>query len=328
MHGGHRKGYAMSELPVVTIADDQAVKNRVDELRNRDQSIKSRLGPTLKGLWNPRRQCAVGAMNYVFDSLLVDFPNFTQVINYWRVRALVSRRTNTPFYFQPVLLGGPPGLGKTYFASEAAKAMSLYFDELSLASLSGGFLISGMNIQWAEGSPGFVAKSLSKSVIANPLLLIDEIDKASRYRDDSLGSFFTLFENHTASRFKDEAIEVELNASYINWVVTANDLDQIPEPLISRMKCFQIEKPSADAMVNVVKSIYKSLHANTLFSDFLDPELPEDTIHKLATHEPRTARHLLENGCMNAISLERRVVTESDIEFSQISKKSIGFIGG
>lgn len=318
----------MSASHFVSLANKEAIVNRVHELRNRDNSIKARLGPILKRLWNPKRECAFGVSHQAFDRLAIDFPNFQEVINYWKVAATISLMTNTPFASQPVLLSGSPGVGKSFFVSEAAKAMGLYFDELSLASLSGGFLISGMNIQWAEGSPGFVVNALSKSNVANPMLLLDELDKCNDSRYQPLGALYTLFEKHSAKRFKDEALEFEVDASHIVWVTTANNVDLIPEPILSRMKCFHINKPTTQEMYAVVNKIYRSLVCNSIYGQLLEHTLPIATIEHLIHFEPRTAKNMLEAACMQAIFHQRSQVFPSDIPgTSNLRHQSIGFIG-
>lgn len=318
----------MSTPPNITIACKDAVEKRVHELRNRDSSIKSRVGPALKGLWNPVKPCAMGADSQVFEDLAYRFPNFIEVIHYWKSVAMVSRKTHQPFESQPILLGGPPGLGKTYFAAEAAKAMGLHFEEMSMATMTAGFMISGMNLQWAEGSPGFVASSLAKSNMANPMLLFDEIDKVSDSRYSPLGAFYTLFERHSAKRFKDEALEIELDASHVVWVATANEVSHIPEPLLSRMKYFEIRKPDTSAMLNIIHNIYQIILKESTYGCLLDEQLPEDTLDILIEFEPRSAKKLLEEACMRAISVDRSMVTSKDVNLITLPKKpSIGFIG-
>ena len=144
----------MSTVPNITIAYKAAIEKRVHELRNRDCSIKSRVGLVFRGLWNPDKPGAISAKNHVFEVLAYQFPNFVEVINYWKSAVMVSRKTNRPFESQPVLLGDPPGPGKTAFAIESAKAMGLHFEEMSITTMTASFMISGMSLQWSEGSPG------------------------------------------------------------------------------------------------------------------------------------------------------------------------------
>lgn len=102
----------MSASHFVSLANKEAIVNRVHELRNRDNGIKARLGPILKRLWNPKRECAFEVSHQTFAQLVIDFPNFQEVINYWKVAATITLMTNTPFASQPVLLSGSPGVRK------------------------------------------------------------------------------------------------------------------------------------------------------------------------------------------------------------------------
>jgi ATP-dependent Lon protease len=318
----------MSAVLTVSIAAKDAIERRVQELRRRDESTRARVAPFLKKLWNPVRSLTSGAEIQIFDDLAIRFPNFSPVIDYWKGVAMASRRLNAPFVPQPVLLGGLPGLGKTMFAAEAAKVMGLHFSEISMATVTASFVISGGSLQWGEGSPGFIAKSLCESEVGNPMMLIDEVDKVSGdSRYNPLGPFYPLLERHSARRFKDEALELELDASNVVWVATANDTSQIPDPIMSRMKYFDIRAPEPDEMIPIVRSIYRGIKESEPIGALLDDDIPEDTIQSLSALLPREARKLLQDACMRAFNQERSMVLPTDIVFaSKPQRNRVGFL--
>lgn len=317
----------MSANQVVSIAVKDAVERRVNELRRRDDNVKARVAPILKRLWDPRRKLLSGADAGVFDDLQQRFPNFSPVIHYWRSVALASQKLNAPFLPQPILLGGLPGLGKTIFAAESAKAMGMYFAEISMATMTASFVISGGSLQWGDGSPGFIAKSLADSPVGNPLLLIDEVDKASgEARYSPLGPFYPLLERHSASRFRDEALELEIDASNVVWVATANDASQIPDPILSRMKYFEIRAPEPEEMVAIIHNMYRIIRATEAFGELLDEIIPESTVRMFTAMLPREARRHLNEACINAFISGRGTVLTSDVPVNTKRVTRFGFI--
>ena len=87
-------------------------------------------------------------------------------------------------------------------------------------------------------------------------------------------------------------------------VATANDVSNIPEPLMSRMKYFEITRPDKVAMINVVNNIYQGIVSDSIYGCLLEERLPKDTLDLLVELEPRFAKKLLEEACMRAISLD------------------------
>lgn len=142
----------MSQDTIYSIADFNSIKKRVEDLKNRSDDIKSRLAPSLKNLWNPERILRSVSGDIDFNSLRLRFPQFDEVIDFYESTIVSLARLNLPFEVSPILLQGYPGLGKTFFASELAKLLELPFKEISLATATSSFALSGSNIQWAEGS--------------------------------------------------------------------------------------------------------------------------------------------------------------------------------
>ncbi|MEZ0316409.1 MAG: AAA family ATPase, partial [Methylophilaceae bacterium] len=255
------------------------------------------------------------------------FPNFIQVIDLWEATAIGLSRVGLPFQSAPVLLVGDPGLGKTFFVKEAAKALALPYYELSMATATASFLISGGNLQWAQGEPGFVAKSLAESAMANPVLLLDEIDKVGgENRYDPLGPFYPLLEPHSAKRFRDEALEVELDASKVIWVATANDINNIPSPIRSRMRVFEITPPDPPQMRQVIKSVYQGILDNQTYGSLLDAEIHEDAIEVLSRLGPRLVRQSLEEASLHVIRDNRSLIQAGDIKVHQERRTPYGFL--
>lgn len=317
----------MSSDQKYSIAKFDDVKKRVNDLNNRSDDIKSRLASTLKGLWNVERSLRFVSDKTNFNDLRTRFPHFEEVINFYENNVITLAKLNLPFEAPPALLLGDPGLGKTYFASELAKLIKLSFSEISLATATSAFTLSGGSIQWSEGEPGFVSKTLANSKVANPIVLIDEIDKAlSGSSYNPMNVFYSLLESHSSKSFRDEALEFNIDASKIIWIATGNDVNDIPAPIQSRMRVFEIKQPSIEAMRQVVASIYSYLISTKSYGKLLNKTLGEDVLVSLARNSPRFIRIALEEAAFKAIRNDSSIIQVKDLPNTKKEQKRVGFI--
>ena len=135
-----------------------------------------------------------------------------------------------------MLLLGDPGIGKAHFGRRLAQLLSTGFGFVSMSSLTAGWVLSGASSQWKNAKPGKVFDTLLHGDYANPVMVIDEIDKAgSDPQYDPLGALYSLLEHDTAMNFIDEFVEIPIDASSVVWIATANDASRIPEPILNRM---------------------------------------------------------------------------------------------
>lgn len=317
----------MQNIKPFYIAQPEQVRKRVNELSKRSDEIKSRLAPILKKLWHPERQMAVVTQLDFFEDLINRFPNFIEVIEIYETNAIGLARLGLPFESPPILLQGEPGLGKTLFVSELAKLMALPYFEVSMATMTASFALSGGNIQWSEGSVGFIAESLATSQYANPIILIDELDKTGHdNRYNPISPFYTLLETHSAQHFRDEALEFEIDASRVIWMATANYINQVPPPILSRMRIINIERPDEIQMINVVNSIYSSFRKNKTIGQLLDPNLHADAMDLLRFKSPREAKLAIDEGCLKAIRHNRSILLPQDLPTNKKESYHVGFI--
>lgn len=299
---------------VFNIASKVDIEARVEELKNASTEIKARLAPVLKKLWNPERELRVVKNLTGFEELRARFPNFSEAIVPNQLNAIALSKIGAPFEAQPILLLGEPGLGKTLFTYELAKVMDLPYFEISLSTVTASFALSGGSIQWAEGAPGFISVSLVASPAGNPIFLLDEIDKCSLgARYNPMSAFYSLLERHTAARFMDEALGISLDASRVIWIATANDLNQIPDAILSRLRVIEVRKPDEEGMRNVITSVYMDLRKDRPYGHLLNPELGEDVINALAHKVPREVRQALEDGMLKAITTSRDYIAAVDL---------------
>ena len=163
-----------------------------------------------------------------------------------------------------------------------------------MSSLTAGWILSGASAQWKNAKPGKVFDALVHGDYANPVIVIDEIDKAggdAQY--DPLGSLYTLLEHDTACEFVDEFAEVPINASDVVWIATANEARAIPEPILNRVNVYEIEAPDADGALRIARSIYRELRDEHGWGKLFPEEPERATLDRLAQLKPREMRRVL-----------------------------------
>jgi hypothetical protein len=238
------------------------------------------------------------------DQLGLRFPNFVEVIEFYREQFALALLNDTPcFSAAPLLMVGPPGVGKTAFCQALAKLIGTHFELVSLSGLTAGFVIGGMSSSWADGKPGRIVEALARSQTANPLMVLDELDKGkgdSRY--DPFGALYQLLEKETSTTFIDEGLEIPCNCSHIVWIATANECTEISEPILSRFTLIEVQPPTAEQMKAVLASIYHKIRHREGWGLQFEDHLCADLVEKIigSEFEPRWLQRELIAACGKA----------------------------
>ncbi len=244
----------------------------------------------------------------------IDMPNFGQVLDHVQACCALSRRTRTPLRIAPILLAGPPGMGKTHFATRLASLLGVAHFVYAMESAETVSVLCGSDKHWSNAEPGMLYKLILFGEHANPVVVLDELDKVSpgsTYKPAS--ALHTVLEQVTARSLREKAADLVFDASYVVYVATANRLSTIDGSLLSRFELFYIEPPDARGSVAIARSIRQEMWSVLKLAKRIEAPRGE-VIQQLALlRDPRRMHKVLRAALGRAVLAGRDCVTVNDL---------------
>jgi ATP-dependent Lon protease len=282
------------------------------DMRERSEAVFQ----TLKKLGNFRRLASGGSkLDSISEALKVlrtQQPHFSDVLAMIENQIALAKVRNTPLALPPILLLGDPGVGKTHFTQELARVLNRPMCRHGFDSSHTASSLMGSARHWGNTHMGIVFEMVCLGEQADPVILLDEIDKASdNHYQSPLAPLHSLLEPVTSKKVVDISVGLEFDASHVLWIATANDGHAIPAPVRSRFLEFIVQAPTGAQALQLARNVAHSLHDGMKLADF---EPPAERIVVLLAHlTPREQIQSLKQAYASAIANGRKSLHVHDL---------------
>ena len=183
-----------------------------------------------------------------------------RIIEYLSVRKLKGDNKGSV-----ILLVGPPGVGKTSIGKSIATAMNKAFFRFSVGGLRDEAEIKGHRRTYIGAMPGKIIQGLKIVKTNDPVFLIDEVDKMeSSYRGDPTSALLEVLDPEQNINFRDQYLDLPFDISNILFILTANSLDTVPEPLLDRAEVIRLSGYIDQEKIEIAKNLLDILDNDTI----------------------------------------------------------------
>lgn len=227
-----------------------------------------------------------------------------------------------------ICLVGPPGVAKTSIAELIAKAMDKSFGRMSLGGVSQSSFIKGSERVYKDSEPGQIIKLLQDAHSSDPVILIDELEKAGESKENGsvLSSLLDVLEPKQCKQFTDKYLEVPYDLSNVTFIITSNNLDSIPNALKNRLSLIHLNRYTRAMKTDICKSNITKLmehwkidaskvYFNQVGIDEIVNKTDDEGARKTLDNLNQVFKHIIAtmetNGNDKKIIVDRHFVTEA-----------------
>ena len=201
-----------------------------------------------------------------------------------------SAREGGPVRIGPLILVGPPGVGKTAWANRLAGRLGTVSSVIDASRGLASFSLVGTEKGWATQQPGRPLEAMLDARLANPVIVVDEVCKASSIRSTAgvsasfLPALLGLLEPESARAWDCPYFRVRIDMSHLSWVMTANTLETLPEPVLSRCRVLHIPDVTPEQLQGFARRQGEAMEL---------PDAAVDAVVEVIDRAPETLRSRL-----------------------------------
>lgn len=218
------------EPGVLVLAKDKSTKKLASGLKEYEELIDARLPLVV-----------ARNLQHVREVLLGEYPHAMPAVDL----VLRNLREGQPVRWKPILLAGPTGTGKSRLVRRLGDLLDLWVYRIDGSSSTDAVNFGGTSKAWSNTMPCAPARAVLQARIANPIVMVDEIDKAatSQHNGRLTSAILPFLERETASRLRDSSLDAELDLSWINHIAVVNSVEDLPAPLKDRYRVIKVPSP-------------------------------------------------------------------------------------
>lgn len=181
----------------------------------------------------------------IYAKLYAEAPWHALIITWiWQRHLAALEHPESSFRLPPVMIVGPPGCGKTHLIMRLTELLDLAHIRMDMTGSLEPWPIAGAAWGWRNAQPGVAVRAVHDTGYANPVIMLDEIEKAGRgHHGSPLNALLPLLQPETARTYRCPYLDSVVDLSRVSWILLGNSLDRIPAPLLDRVEIFRVRGP-------------------------------------------------------------------------------------
>ena len=244
------------------------IKNYLDWILNLPWNVSSKENLTVKTVMN-----SLNKSHYGLEKIKIKIEDYINIKN-------INNDAPSPI----LCLVGPPGIGKTTISSSIASSLNREFYKISVGGLNDSTELIGTRRTYLGALPGKIMQGIKKCGTNNPVILIDEIDKMVKdYKGDPASTLLDILDNTQNKVFVDNYIEEPFDLSKVLFILTANNIEDIPYTLLDRLDIIELSSYTSYEKIDIAKK-------------YIIPKINENyNITKKITLKDETLMYIIDN---------------------------------
>ncbi|HEY1058371.1 MAG TPA: AAA family ATPase [Limnobacter sp.] len=277
---------------------ERAVTTCTDEEKAFVLKLKRLCASAPKADWSIYDDASVDAWSNLEIELSESHPVMHQVTNFLIDELLLSSRQIKPSP-RPILMVGPPGVGKTYFANDLASRLKVPFVSMSLATADTPWPLTGNNSSWSKAKPSNVIFEIAKSNCRSGLIFIDEIGAAAEDHSRNypiLPTLLELLDLEQSARFRDHFFGFDMDLSGWIKILSCNSVSGIDKAILDRCQVIEIKRPSSEQQLRIIELMVGKLPVDFSMDALVEINRSSRSLRQVQADLRKLAARALRNG--------------------------------